>query len=105
MCGSGYDDRVDSQDPTLLTLDVVGPELGEVAAPSNQATANRAKSILCDSGPRFRDVTPIERSAVAAAFAARNFVVYGKAFDLVEADPELVLGDQDSLTEAIKSQA
>jgi hypothetical protein len=54
-------------------------------AGSNQATANRAKAILCKS-PGFRELTSAERSAIAAAFAARGFVVYGKAFDLVRID-------------------
>jgi hypothetical protein len=88
----------DAESPTL---DVVGPDLVEIPAGSNQATANKAKAILCES-PGFRDVSGAERSAIAAAFAARNFVVYGKAFDLVKvADPELDLSDPALLHEAI----
>jgi hypothetical protein len=65
-------------------LENVPPELLDVAsAPvSNQATASRAKTILCELDG-FRDVDAAERSLIAAGFAARGFVVYGKAFDLV----------------------
>jgi hypothetical protein len=43
---------------------------------------------------------------IAAAFAARNFVVYGKAFDLVlAADPKIVLSDIDAVGEAIDGKA
>jgi hypothetical protein len=78
------------------------PEAGELAFSSNQATAERAKRILCRT-PDFREVSAAERSAIAAAFAARNFVVYGKAFDLVQiGDLALDLSDAAALDSAIR---
>src|SRR4051812_27954065 len=89
-----------SDEPAVV---VIGdPTLAEAPAPSNQATANRAKAILCDARKAFRDPSAPERSAVAAAFAAKNFVVYGRAFDLVEVgDRGITLTDQDALLGAI----
>src|SRR6476661_2860941 len=77
------------------------PSLTEPAPPTNQATAGRAKAILCDASTTFREPTATERSALAAAFAGRNFVVYGKAFDLVQAEAELDLSDVRAVDHAI----
>jgi hypothetical protein len=78
------------------------PLLTHVPVPSNQRTAARAKALLCGSSPAFRDPSGVERSTLAAAFAAKNFVVYGKAFDLVEVSgPELSLSDPAMIRDAI----
>jgi len=83
--------------------DLIGSEPAEASRGSNQATANRAKAILCNS-PSFHDVSSLERSAIAAAFAARGFVVYGKAFDLVQLDDSAVdLTDLDELDAATEN--
>jgi hypothetical protein len=89
-----------------LVLPLGDPSLLEVPPASNQATAGKAKRLLCGASPNFREPSATERSAIAAAFAARNFVVYGKAFDLVEvADPAIALLDPEKLREAIDEAA
>lgn len=81
--------------------DVVGLDFVDVPPTSNQATASKAKAILCKLSA-FRDVSNAERSAIAAAFAARNYVVYGKAFDLVQlGDSASDLTDPDALHDVI----
>ena len=93
------------RDPESVVL-VGDPTLAEAPAPSNQATANRAMTILCDASASFRDPTAIERSSIAAAFAAKNFVVYGRAFDLVELrNEDLALNDLGALAAAIDEKA
>ena len=49
------------------------------------------RAILCAASGTFREPTARERSALAAAFAGRNFVVYGKAFDIVKLSGTVVL--------------
>lgn len=78
------------------------PTLAELAPPSNQATAARAKTLLCQESEDFRDPSAAERSDIAAAFAAKGFVVYGKAFDLVQvAEPAISLSSPDAIGKAI----
>jgi len=112
MCGqpsrrlAPYDPAVNLGGDAPLS-DTLPPELEDVQPTpvSNQATASRAKAILCELDG-FRDVTATERSAIAAAFAARGFVVYGKAFDLVHVDDaNLNLLDPTSLKAAIHDRA
>lgn len=77
----------------------------ELLSSSNQATAEKAKRLLCRS-PGFREVTSSERSAISAAFAARNYVVYGKAFDVVQIEDSVVdLTDLVALDDAISRAA
>jgi hypothetical protein len=79
-----------------------GPDLAAApGSPSNQATANKAKGILCSASWRFRDPSSTERSSIAASFAAKNFVVYGKAFDLVEVDGDVDLAEVSAVSAAI----
>jgi len=81
------------------------PLLGAIPSPSNQATASRAKTFLCSTSDAFYDPSATERSAIAAAFAGKNFVVYGKAFDLVELhDSSVPLSDPVALAAAIDSR-
>jgi hypothetical protein len=89
--------------PNEAPVVVIGdPSLADAPPPSNQATANKAKGLLCIAEEAFRDPSAPERSALAAAFAAKNFVVYGKAFDLVEVhESGLALADPFALAGAI----
>lgn len=101
---SQYDSPVTEPGPVPPNLQMIEPDVGELLS-SNQATANKAKAILCKS-PGFRDVSGVERGKIAAAFAARNFVVYGKAFDLVQlSDPAIDLSDPAALDAAINQAA
>ena len=82
-----------------LPPQLVEPDLVDVPPASNQATASRAKTILRSTSARFHDPSAEERSAIAAAFAAKNYVVYGKAFDIVElADSEAVCSTSHAVT-------
>jgi len=93
---------MDIESPDGPTIVIGDPTLAEAPAVSNQQTANLAKTILCESSPAFRDPTAAQRSAIAAAFAAKNFVVYGRAFDVLElADANAALRDQNAITDAI----
>jgi hypothetical protein len=96
-----------ASEPGETPVMIVGdPTLTDAPPPSNQATASRAKTVLCSASKAFRDPTAAERSAIAAAFAAKNFVVYGRAFDLVQLhDQGLALGDPAALGQAIDRQA
>ena len=92
-------------DPELEIL-IADSSFADAPAPSNQATANRAKAILCNASAAYRDPTAVERSSIAAAFAAKNFVVYGRAFDLVELEDQgLTLSDPGALAKAIDEHA
>ena len=72
---------------------------------SNQATARKAKAILQELEPaRFRDPGSA-RGTIAAAFAEKGFVVYGKAFDVVElTDPAVILSEPSSVKIGIEKK-
>jgi hypothetical protein len=77
------------------------------AVATNKQTAERARRWLIETkaGRGYRGVhDPGERVRIAQAFAARNKVVYGQAFDLVRVDPgaDVDFDDLDALAHAVK---
>ena len=65
-----------------------------VALPAFGAqTARKAVKMLLESGPRYREPSVRERVALTIAFARHGMVLYGAAFDLVRAPPDLDLAD------------
>jgi hypothetical protein len=78
-----------------------------VASDGNKQTAERAKRWLIEtrSARGYRGVSDRgERVRIAQAFAARNKVVYGQAFDLVRVQPgaDVEFGDLTALTQAVQ---
>ena len=53
-------------------------------AGNSQQTAKRAAEIVKKADPRFVVPDADERKALRMAFAARNYVLYGKALDIVK---------------------
>ncbi len=51
---------------------------------SKQRTAKKAVEILLSIDNRFKEPTKIERQNLLVAFAKKNKVLYGKAFDVVK---------------------
>jgi hypothetical protein len=94
-------------DPPLLSGTAEGESetvlsvgLDAAAIESNKQTAEAAKNWLIDkkADKGYRGLTRAERIRVAQAFAARNKVVYGQAFDLVRVSTDQrVEVDFDSL--------
>jgi hypothetical protein len=60
---------------------------------SSRHTANLAIQILTEIDPRFREPTRAEKSNLLVAFAKKNKVLYGNAFDLVRCPTKLKLTD------------
>jgi hypothetical protein len=75
-------------------------------AASNQQTAASAKQWLAKwkAERGYRELGSGERVRVVQAFAARNKVVYGQAFDLIRipAGAEINFADLESVTQAVK---
>lgn len=60
----------------------------EVTSQSKQVTAKKAVEILVNSNKGFKEPSKIERQNVLIAFAKKNKVVYGKAFDIIKISGE-----------------
>jgi hypothetical protein len=50
---------------------------------STQRTASLAVKLLVESNPEYRAVDKVSRGNLAAAFARKGSVIYGRAFDAV----------------------
>ncbi len=70
-------------------------------AGSEKQTAKKAIELLCSLDPSFRSPSKHERAAIAAAFAMRQRVVYGAAFDLVKSPREVNWIDPVSIADLL----
>jgi hypothetical protein len=70
---------------------------------SQKQTAQKAVDILCSKGIGFRNLSGIERTNLAAAFARENKVVYGKAFDLIRCMKKLDLTNEMEIRNNLNS--
>lgn len=52
--------------------------------PTGNATARRAAEILVEKGLGFAVPTPKQKKNLVVAFAKRDMIVYGKAFDVIK---------------------
>lgn len=59
------------------------PVLESVAGGSGSSTAKLAMRMLTEGDPAFNEPTRAQRRNLAMAFAARDRIVYGRAFDAV----------------------
>ena len=66
---------------------------------SQKQTAHRATEILCNKKRGFRELFATERTNLAAAFARKNKVVYGKAFDLVKCKKVINFQDENDISD------
>ncbi|MBC7369886.1 MAG: hypothetical protein H7343_24235 [Undibacterium sp.] len=63
---------------------IVGNPAGAtIDSPTNQITAKRAAAILVTTNTGFIIPTARQKQNLLVAFAKRNMVIYGKAFDIV----------------------
>ena len=90
--------------------DVAAAVVDAAVVEGNKQTAERAKQWLIETKSRrgYRAVGDRgERVRIAQAFAARNKVVYGQAFDLVRVEPdaEVDFSDLSALTQAVLGRA
>jgi hypothetical protein len=60
---------------------------------SGSGTAKRAAALLGDLGVGFVVPTPRQKKNLVVAFAKRNLIVYGKAFDIVRMSEPIDLDD------------
>ena len=70
---------------------------------SQKQTAQKAIDILCSKGLGFRIISSTERTNLAAAFARKNKVVYGKAFDLIRCNKKLNLENEKEIRDNLDS--
>lgn len=70
----------------------------EIADGSNSGafTAKKAMAMLTEGDPTFRSPTKVQRRNLAMAFAGRDKIVYGRAFDAVRIPAEIEV-DLDDL--------
>lgn len=61
----------------------VGASVTDVR-PTGNATARRAAEILVEKGLGFAVPTPKQKKNLVVAFAKRDMIVYGKAFDVIK---------------------
>lgn len=64
---------------------------------SNQQTAKKAEKILIDMGKGFIVPSALARKNLAMCFAAKDKVIYGKAFDIVKRPENLNLENFDAV--------
>ena len=64
---------------------------------SRQGTAAKAARLLAKTNPSIRIPSAKEKRNLLIAFAERNLVIYGKAFDAVKVAREVDLEDLDSV--------
>lgn len=68
---------------------------------SNKVTAAAARVLLCKKDPCFRILTARQKTKIVVAFAMRDVVVYGQAFDLVHCDPKADLDDDAEIARVL----
>ena len=61
--------------------------------PTNQSTARRAATMLVATNTGFIIPTAIQKQNLLVAFAKKNMVIYGKAFDIVRLSGKVNLDD------------
>jgi hypothetical protein len=64
-----------------------------VVKPSGNTTARRAAEILAGKGLGFAVPTAKQKKNLVVAFAKRDMIVYGKAFDIVRLSGQVDLND------------
>ena len=108
--------KADTGDPLVVGVPEAEAEAQSLATTSdpavtesNKQTAEVAKQWLVESKADrgYRTLRPRERVRIVQAFAARNKVVYGQAFDLIRIPPrsEIDFDDLALVTGAVKEGA
>jgi hypothetical protein len=69
---------------------------------SSQGTAKKAAELLAQKDPLIRIPTKKEKSNLLIAFAQKNKVIYGNAFDAVRLAKDINLSDIESVTDNIQ---
>lgn len=69
---------------------------------SSQQTAKRAADLLCQQDPRIRIPTKKEKTNLLIAFAQKNKVIYGNAFDVVRLGKDIDLNNIDSVIDNLQ---
>lgn len=69
---------------------------------SSQGTAKKAAEFLVQKDPLIRIPTKKEKSNLLVAFAQKNKVIYGNAFDVVRLAKDFDLSDIESVIENIQ---
>jgi hypothetical protein len=72
------------------------------ARPTGSTTARRAADILVGKGLGFAIPTAKQKKNLVVAFAKRDMIVYGKAFDIVRLSGEVDLNDLDQVERHLK---
>jgi len=62
----------------------------EKVSKSRQGTAKKAVKFLVDKNDGFKEPTKAERLNIVIAFAKKNKVIYGKAFDVVKIEGKAI---------------
>jgi hypothetical protein len=70
----------------------------ESSKSGGQQTAKRAVEFLIESGKGFILPTAKQRKALLLAFAQADYIIYGKAFDVVRVSQPCNLDDPDDIT-------
>jgi hypothetical protein len=72
------------------------------AKPSGNTTARRAAEILVGKGLGFAVPTAKQKKNLVVAFAKRDMIVYGKAFDVVRLSGQVDLNDLGEVERRLK---
>lgn len=83
-----------SSDPSLPKLNPEPPQQKTI----NVATSRRAIKILLNDHHGFRWPTQSERRELLVGFAMLGFALPGAAYDIVQIDGDVDLGDRDSIS-------
>lgn len=70
---------------------------------SSQQTAKLAAELLANKDPLIRIPTKKEKSNLLIAFASKNKVIYGNAFDAIKLQKDIDLNDIESVKHNIDS--
>ena len=87
------------QPEVAVALAPVVAALTEESGRTGQRTAKLAAEILRDLNVGFVIPTAKQRVALAMAYARAEYVIYGKAFDIVRCSSTVDLNDSDSIFE------
>jgi len=69
---------------------------------SKKQTANKAVEILVSKNVGFQEPSASERRNLAVAFAKKNMVLYGRAFDVIKCNKEIDFSDEKSLLDNLE---
>jgi hypothetical protein len=67
------------------------------ARPTGNATARRAANLLIEKGLGFAIPTAKQKKNLVVAFAKRDMIVYGKAFDVIRVSGQVDLNDWEEI--------